>query len=228
MGLATAGELAGSFGAAFVLGFSIGIIPGPVMLLALGQVIQRGWGAWLLIQVATALAWALLAAAILAGYGPLLALPGVRPAIALGGGVVLFLLAGSLWRTSRRPPPSIVLAAVTSATAPATDVAAAPRSALGPFSQGFGASLLNPAAVVFWLTAGAAMLVAGQAAAGLFGIAFVFLGIACGQAAANGVVVVGFVRASRRFGSVAYRRILVALALPIALFGIRMLWDGLR
>jgi threonine/homoserine/homoserine lactone efflux protein len=191
----------------FALGFAIAAPVGPIGLLCIQRTLAAGRAAGLATGLGAAAADAVYGLLAAAGLGTLAAvlLDGARW-IALAGGLLLLLLA---WRTARTPP--------------ATRAAPPGGRALGAaFASTFALTLANPATILSFLAAFAALGLAGGG--GLPLVAGVFAG-----STAWWLILVGLVGGLRaRVGATTLAWINRAAGLVLAGFGLTAVLAALR
>lgn len=137
--------------AAFVIGLSGAMAPGPYLTLTIARTMRKGRLSALLMLVGHALLEALLLLGFAFGLQELLRQPSVYRVLALAGGAFLLWMGGDL-----------LLGAVRG-TIVADLEAAESESTLGPIVEGAAVSLSNPYWTLWWITIGATLASQGLA-----------------------------------------------------------------
>lgn len=150
---------------ALLLGFTVGIsaalIPGPMMFATIGISLKKGWKTGLYVFSGHALAELGIFLLILLGAVSIIG-KSMMSYIAIMGGMVMLLFGVVLMKSAKG--------------AGTTDFAASASKlnlTSGPVSAGILTSVLNPAFVVWWLTAGSAIILQEHMAGMLAVIAFI-------------------------------------------------------
>lgn len=191
-----------------VLGLAAGLSPGPLLALVITQSVRFGPREGLKVAFAPLLSDA---PAVAIGIAAMSAIARIRPAlgaVTFVGAVFVFYLAYDSWRAAAPTEKG------------QTD---APRSLL----RGAFVNMLNPNPYLFWLAVGAPTTVRAWHAHWTAAVAFVgvfYLGLV-GAKAAVAVTVGG--SKSLLTGN-RYVVLMRALAILLALFGCRLIWDGIN
>lgn len=202
--------------AALTFGLSAGLTPGPFMAVVVAEALTGGWRRGALAALAPFLTDG---AMILASLWALGSLPPAAGAAVEGVGGLVLLWFG--YGTLRARPP-----------APAAEAAAAaeggsPGGALAPLWRGAAVNALNPAAWVFWLTAGGPLL--QRAAAAGPGHVAAFLGLFFGLLVGIKVLMAAAAAAGRGWlGGRAYRTVMLGIGTALFLMGARALYAASR
>lgn len=193
------------------LGFAAGISPGPLLTLVITRTLERGLAAGVRVAVApllTDLPIIVLALIFFNALPPML-----ESALTAGGAIFVLYLAWEIVRDARHAR------LITGAAAQSADAAA-------DFWRGMLVNFLSPHPWLFWIGVAAPILAnawqqgAWAAASFLTG----FYGLLVGSK----VLVALGVSGGRRFLNDAwYRRLLVASALLLAIFGAGLLWQAI-
>lgn len=191
-----------------LLGFSCGLAPGPLMTLVLTQSLQHGWREGCKIAIAPFITDAPIIMAAFALASRAAELEKVMGVISIAGGLFVFYLAADTIRPAR---------------VEVDGTEAKPKSWL----KGVLANLLSPNPWLFWMTVGAATLASAISeswwAAGAFlGAFYLFLvGIKLLVALVAG-------RSRDFLKGRAYRLIMLALGLMLAVFAVLLVVDGVQ
>jgi len=153
------------FTGAFLIALSGAVVPGPLLTLTVGRVIEEGVFAGPLIVFGHAISETAVLVGMVFGLGPFLQTPRVSVTIAVVGGSVLLWMGFEMLRSWRN---SIVID---------VEVAAAGNSLSysGSVVTGIVGSISNPYWILWWTTVGAA-LISDSMRLGALGIAVFFAG----------------------------------------------------
>lgn len=198
--------VAAAFAAGLALGFGSGLAPGPLLALTISMSLQRGTRAGVLVSLAPLITDGLIIALALTLVTRLA--PVTTGVLTLLGGLLVGYFAWENWRASR-----------------SRDIELEVRSTSlvrHPLVQGVALNMLNPAAWLFWITAGAALLIGfwqrSAVAAAVFLVTFYLLLVG------TKVVLAVVIGAGRdRLNDVAYRRLLSASALILLVVAVALL-----
>lgn len=203
----------GLAGAAFAIGLTGAMAPGPYLTVTITRTLQRGRLNAALMLAGHALLEAVLLVGFAFGLQSFLQQPTVSRILALAGGAFLLWMAGDL-----------LLRIVSRTLILELDPAEKP-SRVGPVAHGALVSLSNPYWLLWWVTIGAALASQGLAY-GPVGIAAFYLGHELADLAWYGVVI-GVVSSGRHLLSDrSYRAIVGVLALFLLYLGARFMWIG--
>ncbi|WP_321419076.1 LysE family transporter [uncultured Methanomethylovorans sp.] len=135
---------------ALVLGFTIGIsaalIPGPMMFATIGISLKKGWKAGLYVFSGHALVELGIFMLILLGAVSIIG-ESMISYIAIIGGVVMFLFGLVIIKSAKEAARTDIISSATK-----FDITS------GPVSAGIVTSILNPTLIIWWLTAGSAII----------------------------------------------------------------------
>ena len=201
--------------AAFLIGLSGAMAPGPYLTLTITRTLRQGRLSAMLMLVGHALLEALLLIGFAFGLQTVLRQPTVAGVLALAGGAVLLYLGGSL------------LVGAVRGTISADFEAAEDTSKLGPVAQGALVSLANPYWTLWWATIGV-KLAADGLAMGPIGIVAFFVGHELADIAWYGVVVFTVASGRHLLSNRLYRGILGACAVFLLYLGVRFVAEGWR
>jgi threonine/homoserine/homoserine lactone efflux protein len=203
-----------AFAAGLALGFGSGLAPGPLLALTVSITLQRGTRAGVMVSLAPLITDVLI---IVLALTIVTRLPPVAVGVlTVAGGVLVAVFAWENWRASRH--------------ATLTPQAKSEPLVRHPLVQGIGLNLLNPAAWLFWITAGAAMLIGfwqrSPVAALVFVVTFYVLLVGT-----KIVLAVAIGAGRERLNVTTYRRllrlsaaILLAVAIALLLVGVNTLY----
>ena len=200
--------------AAFVVGLSGAMSPGPYLTVTITRTLSKGR----LSAALMLLGHAILEGALLVGFAfglqEFLKRPSVASVMALAGGAVLLWMGFGLLKGSY------------TGTIAADLEAAEEPSRLGPVFQGILVSLSNPYWTLWWATIGV-KLAADGLAIGTVGVIAFFIGHQLADIVWYGFVI-GAVSAGRGLLSEpVYRGIIAVLALFLVYLGMTFVWEGL-
>ncbi len=152
---------------AFVLGFTVGIsaalIPGPMMFATIGISMKKGWKAGFYVFGGHALVELAIFMLILAGAASVIG-EDIISYIAVIGGVVMLLFGLVTIKNAKEASRTDI-----TASAGKLDVSS------GPVSAGILTSALNPTLIIWWLTAGSAIILQ-EYMAGIFAVITFIIG----------------------------------------------------
>lgn len=218
----SAGELgpALSLGAAaFVVGLSGAMSPGPYLTVTIARTVQRGWLSAGLMLVGHALLEATLLVGFAFGLQRFLQLPPVTTAMALAGGAVLLWMGYGLLTTSWTGEIARDLeVAEHTGEQPVT-------SHVGSIAHGAIVSLSNPYWTLWWATIGIKLASDGLAI-GPVGVAAFFLGHQLADWSWYALVIAAASRGKELLTPVLYRSIMGTLALFLIYIGVRFAASG--
>ncbi|MDD3874680.1 MAG: LysE family transporter [Methanosarcina sp.] len=153
-------ELAKALILGFTVGISAAIIPGPMMFAAIAASIKNGWRAGPLIFIGHALVELAIFVVILIGASSFLG-ETVITYLAIIGGLIMLLsglvMIKSAKETSTMEIP-ISVSGLNSSSGSARIITSVLKLFSGPVSAGIITSALNPFFVIWWLTAGSAIV----------------------------------------------------------------------
>jgi threonine/homoserine/homoserine lactone efflux protein len=188
-----------------VIGILAGISPGPLMSLIIGESLRGGWPAGFRVSLAP-----LVTDSVFMGIALVIAAPLPIWGLNLIGVVGGLLLMGMGWSTAR-------------ASAPAAQVE---KTGRGAFRKGVVTNLLNPAALLFWVTAGGSLLHEAYLAAGWSGPASFLMGFFITMISINMVIAYGISSGRGFLKGEGYRWSLRFAGLMVGLFGAWRLYLG--
>jgi threonine/homoserine/homoserine lactone efflux protein len=201
MSSATAPVIAG-----LVLGLSAGLAPGPLLVLTLAQSLRHGAGEGLKVALAPLLTDLPIVAAALLGLRTLSALDGVLGAVGLIGGCYLLYLGFQTWHAGL--PPALP----------------GPPASL---RRGALVNALSPHPYLFWAMVGGPLVLQwgeeGWTGAAAFVVCFYLCLVGCKMS-----IALGAGRVRRFLGGSAHRRLMGALALVLAGFGLILVYDAVH
>ena len=200
--------------AAFVIGLSGAMSPGPYLTVTITRTLREGRAAAFLMLVGHALLEAALLVGFAFGLQEFLKRPSVASVLAVvGGGVLLWMGWGLLtgaWRGT-------IVADLEAAEEP---------SALGPVAHGVLVSLSNPYWTLWWATIGV-KLAADGIAIGPIGIVAFFVGHQLADIAWYSFVILAVSRGRGLLSPPVYRGIIGTLAVFLLYLGATFVWEGL-
>ncbi|HQY92741.1 LysE family transporter [Caldilinea sp.] len=192
------------------LGFAAGISPGPLLTLVITRTLERGLAAGLRVAVAPLLTDLPIILITVLFFNVLP--PGLETVLTVGGALFVLYLAWEIVRDARHA--HLVTGKVASNANAASDI-----------WRGMMVNLLSPHPWLFWIGVAAPLLTrawqtsAWSAAGFLVG----FYGLLIGSKA---LVTVGVTGGRRFLNDRWYQRLLLASALLLAMFGVRLLWQA--
>ncbi len=211
---ATLSSALGLGAAAFAIGLTGAMAPGPYLTLTITRTIQRGRVSALLMLAGHALLEAVLLVGFAFGLQDLLKQPTVSAALSVLGGGFLLWMGGSLLYGALKG--SVV-----------TDLEAAEiESRMGPVVQGAAVSLSNPYWLLWWVTVGAALAAKGLAV-GPIGVLAFFIGHELADVAWYAAVIVAVSSGRHLLSPKVYRTIMAGLAVFLLYLGARFAIVGM-
>ena len=200
-------------GAAFLVGLSGAMAPGPFLTVTISRTLTRGPASAALMLVGHALLEGALLVGFAFGLQRLLAAPVVNSVLGIVGGAILLWLAFGLARDT-----------LSGATVPVPG-AVTPEPKLGPVIQGVTVSLSNPYWTLWWATVGVKLASDGLAI-GAVGVAAFFIGHQMADIAWYGLVIAATARGRRILPDQAYRVLLGACTVFLVYLGLRFAIAG--
>jgi threonine/homoserine/homoserine lactone efflux protein len=189
------------------LGFGAGISPGPLLTLVLTSTLERGFGAGLRVALAPLMTDAPIVA-LSVGAVSSVGEPVLR-GLALTGGII------------------VVGLGVHTVAGSARSVSSPQQAVAGPgyVWRGILVNLASPHPWIFWLSAGAPLLVAAWRRAPLLGVAFLaaFYGLLVGSKIA---IAWGVARGRERLSPRRRRRLLIAGGIALVVGGGALVWQA--
>lgn len=201
-------------GAAFLVGLSGAMAPGPFLTVTISRTLTRGPASAALMLVGHALLEGSLLVGFAFGLQRVLTTPVVSSALGILGGAILLWSAFGLARDT-----------LSGATVPVPG-AAAPEPRLGPVIQGVTVSLSNPYWTLWWATVGVKLASDGLAI-GAIGVAAFFIGHQMADVAWYGLVIAATAQGRRILPDRAYRVLLGACAVFLTYLGLRFAIAGI-
>ncbi|MHB9002807.1 MAG: LysE family transporter [Coriobacteriia bacterium] len=201
-------------GAAFVVGLSGAMSPGPYLTMTIARTLQHGRTSAFLMLVGHALLEASLLVGFAFGLQHFLTRGSVMAALGIIGGAVLLLMGGSLLAGAIRG---------TVALDPDADTGA---SAVGPVAHGVLASLSNPYWTLWWATIGVTLAAKGLAI-GPGGVLAFYVGHQLADIAWYGFVILAVSKGRRLLTPVVYRFLIGLLAAFLLALGARFVAESL-
>ena len=217
---------------AFGVGLSGALSPGPLTVLAMREGARRGWWAGPMATAGHAVAEGATVLLLALGLSAYVTAEGaVTTAISLGGGLVLLWMA---WGTARSVPTASLTASLAARLAE-VPAGAAPGARRGPSFEAFRAvaplgiavSVANPYWLIWWATVGTKLTV-DSLRIGWSGPAAVFLGHILSDLLWLTFVAALVGGGSRWMGDRAYRGLLGACAVFLAVLGVVFVVSGAR
>ena len=185
--------------AAFVIGLSGAMSPGPYLTVTIARTLREGRLAAMLMLVGHALLEAVLLIGFAFGLASILKLPTVATVMSVVGGVVLLWMGGSLlWGAWR----GTVVADLNAAENP---------TRLGPVAHGAIVSLSNPYWTLWWATIGITLAIKGLEF-GPIGVAAFFVGHELADLAWYSIVIFAVAAGKHLLSDRVYRVVMAALA----------------
>lgn len=201
-------------GAAFVVGLSGAMSPGPYLTVTITRTLQHGRTSALLMLAGHALLEATLLVGFAFGLQHFLKKESVVVALGVMGGAVLLLMGGSLVIGAFRGTISLDLEADARA------------SAIGPVAHGVLASLSNPYWTVWWATIGVKLAAEGLAI-GPVGVLAFYAGHQLADVAWYGFVIQAVSKGRRLLTPKVYRVLIGTLAVFLLILGTRFVAESL-
>jgi threonine/homoserine/homoserine lactone efflux protein len=200
--------------AAFFVGLSGAMAPGPFLTVTISRTLTRGPASAALMLVGHALLEGALLVSFAFGLHRLLAAPVVNSVLGVVGGAILLWLALGLTRDT-----------LSGATIPGPG-AVTPEPKLGPVIQGVTVSLSNPYWTLWWATVGVKLASDGLAI-GAIGVAAFFIGHQMADVVWYGLVIAATARGRRVLPDRAYQVLLGSCAVFLAYLGLRFAIAGI-
>lgn len=200
--------------AAFVVGLSGAMSPGPYLTMTIARTLRHGRLSAALMLVGHALLEGTLLVGFAFGLQRFLTRPSVATALAIIGGAVLVWMGAGLARGAASGSISADLES------------AEETSALGPVAHGVVVSLSNPYWTLWWATIGV-KLAADGLTIGPVGVLAFFLGHQAADIAWYGFVIGAVAKGRHLLSARVYRVIMGSLAAFLLYLGIAFLLDGL-
>jgi threonine/homoserine/homoserine lactone efflux protein len=201
-------------GAAFVIGLTGAMAPGPFLTVTITETVRRGRLAAMLLLVGHALLEAALLIGFAFGLHGFLRTPIVATVLALAGGAFLLWMGGDL-----------LLGALRGTIALSTEDDGA-KLRFGPVPQGALVSVSNPYWTLWWVTIGV-KLAADGLAIGPIGVAAFFVGHQLADVMWYGAVVTAVHSGRRLLSQRIYRSLIGGCAVFLLVLGARFLLGGL-
>jgi len=200
----------GALLAGLVIGLGSGVVPGPLVVLAIATTLRRGIRSGLLVACGPLVSDAFIIAVSLTVVSVLPT--GARLALGIAGSVVVAVFGVETLRAARRADVEAMRATVEPRSR---------RTALTshPLVQATLLNLLNPAPWLFWFTAGAAMLRDYWMSSPIEAVAFLttfYVGLVGSKMA----VVAGVALGQRWLTTPTYRRVLIACGLALLILAL--------
>lgn len=191
------------------LGFTAGISPGPLLTLVVAESLRGGWQAGVKVALAPLVTDSVLISLALRVLAPM---PdwGVG-AMSLAGGLLLVWMGWATARESRME-----------------QAATAERGAARPLLKGVAVNLLNPHAILFWVTSGGPILKQGYTTLALAGPALFLLPFFALLVGSKMVIALAVGSRHRLQYGPGYRVALGASGALLALLGCWRIWEGAR
>jgi threonine/homoserine/homoserine lactone efflux protein len=193
--------------AAFVIGFTGAMMPGPLMTVAITETVRRGRRAAIMLLVGHALLEIVFIAAFVLGLREVLGNSAVRVGVSLAGGLFLLWMGYGALRDAFDRRTAIDLAAP------------AARPLYGPIVDGVLASLSNPYWTLWWVTIGSALVLQALQIGPLGLIAF-YIGHEAADFVWYGLLIAAVAGGRRLVTARAYRWILGALGAAVVTLGL--------
>lgn len=201
--------------AAFLVGLSGAMSPGPYMTVTITRTLREGWLPASLMLVGHALLEGALLVGFAFGLQKLLVKPMTATILAFAGGAVLLWMGVGLAR-----------GAWTGAVAADLDVAPAGRSAMGPVLHGAFVSISNPYWTLWWATIGVTLAAKGLAI-GPIGVVAFFVGHELADIVWYGFVIAAVSRGRELLSPRVYRGVIGTLAVFLIVLGVRFILNGI-
>jgi threonine/homoserine/homoserine lactone efflux protein len=172
-------ELTKSLILGFTVGISAAVIPGPMTFAAIAASIKNGWKAGPSIFIGHALVELVIFVIVLIGASSFLGKTVISYLAIIGGLIMLLSGLGMIKSAKKASTMDISISAsslnLSSGPAPARSINSVLNPFSGPISAGIITSALNPFFVIWWLTAGSA-IVLREYLIGIFTVAAFILG----------------------------------------------------
>ena len=199
--------------AAFVIGLSGAMAPGPYLTVTITRTIQKGRLSAFLMLIGHAVLEAILLVGFAFGLQEFLKRPTVSTLLALvGGGFLVYMGAGLLYGSVK-------------GTLKPEAVPGKAESRFGPVVHGAIVSLSNPYWTLWWVTIGVKLASDGLAIGPIGVIAF-FIGHELADIAWYGFVIMGVSSGRKLISGRVYRGILGVCAVFLLYLGLRFIYDG--
>lgn len=197
-------------GAAFLVGLSGAMSPGPYLTVTITRTLRDGWLAAALMLVGHALLEGALLIGFAFGLQTLLVKPLATTILSIVGGAVLLWMGAGLARGAWDGSVSADLEAE------------AESSSMAPVLHGAVVSISNPWWTLWWATIGVTLAAQGLAI-GAVGVAAFFIGHQLADVVWYGFVITAVSKGRGLLSPTVYRGVIAALALFLAAFGLRFL-----
>lgn len=200
--------------AAFVIGLSGAMSPGPYLTVTIARTLREGRLAAMLMLVGHALLEAVLLIGFAFGLASILKLPNVAMVMSIVGGIVLLWMGGSLLLGAIR---GTVVADLTAAENP---------SRVGPIAHGAIVSLSNPYWTLWWATIGITLAIKGLQF-GPVGVLAFFVGHELADVAWYSVVIFTVAAGRHLLTDRVYRGVMAVLACFLLYLGVTFVLGAL-
>jgi threonine/homoserine/homoserine lactone efflux protein len=200
------------FASSFVIALSGAMMPGPLLTATISESSQRGFIAGPLLIVGHGILELALVMALLLGLAPVLQLPAVFVATALGGAAILLWMAFAMFRSL----PSLRLS-----------WGAEHRRRNHPVVSGVLMSVANPYWIIWWATIGLGYILYSWRF-GLWGVAFFFAGHILADLAWYTVVAAAVAGGRRFLTDRLYRGLISSCAVFLIFFAGYFVYAGFR
>lgn len=196
----------------FVIALSGAMMPGPLFAITVSETPRRGWISGPVLAAGHGVLELTLLLLIISGLGSFLQLRETFVIVAIIGGVFLFFMAFSMFRSL----PKLTLN---------NDINRQVKGSL--FIAGILLSLANPYWSFWWATIGVGYLVQSMEI-GAFGVIAFFTGHILGDLAWYSAVSLGVFKGKRLLNDRVYRKIVFICALILVGFSFYFIWAGLE
>lgn len=201
---------------AMILGFTVGIsaalIPGPMMFATIGISLKKGWKTGFYVFSGHAMVELTVFALILIGTASLIG-ESVISYMAIIGGTVMFLFGLVIIKSAKRASTMDIAASASKINLPA-----------GPVSAGILTSALNPSFLIWWLTAGSAIILQ-EYLAGIFAVIAFIVGHWIADLGFLVAVSSSFSKGKELISPRTHERVLYICGVFLAIFGIWFLMN---
>lgn len=204
-------KLAGLFAAAFWVGLSGALVPGPLLAVTVEESARRGARAGPLIVLGHMILEAVLVAALAIGLAGFLTNSAVLAVIAFAGGGMMCWMGQDMLRTASRL---------------SLQTQSGSRRRMHPVTAGVLVSLSNPYWTIWWATVGMQYVVVGLKL-GIRGVLVFFAGHILADLAWYTFVSAGIARGKRFLTDRIYQGIIAVCGTALIGFGLWFLWTGL-
>lgn len=212
--------------AAFVIGLTGAMAPGPLLTVAITEACKRGWRA-----IALMAGHALLEAALLVGFAfglqRVLVLPTVSRGLALVGGAFLVWMGGSLLLGAVRGKLTLPAEEEAPADGSPQTIRSPGRLRHGPFVTGALVSISNPYWTIWWATIGVTLAAKGLEI-GAVGVAAFFIGHELADLTWYGSVIGAVASGRHLLSHRVYRAVIGTCAALLVVLGAGFVLSGLR